>query len=94
MTKKDIFFNPIPSEVKKPVVVLDIQNIALKYGDNKVFACKGIQIAVTFFKVMGFKIMSFAPDYILDSDTVVKAKRAEVSVIVEPKFSPKSFQDA
>jgi hypothetical protein len=64
--------------VKKPVVVLDIQNIALRYGDNKIFACKGVQIAVNFFKVLEFKIMSFAPDYILDSDTVVKAKRAEV----------------
>ena len=73
-----MFFNPIPNETKRPSIVLDIQNIALKHGDNKIFSCKGVQIAVNYFQILGFKVISFAPEYILDSEKVLQTKRAEV----------------
>ena len=46
------------------MIVLDVQNIAMRYGDNQRFCCKGIRIVVDYFKSKGCEVIGFLPDYL------------------------------
>lgn len=61
--------------MEKPLIVLDVQNIAMRHGKDKVFSCKGIQLAVQYWMKNGHKVISFLPEYLFDYDEVGKNKR-------------------
>ncbi|ODM94127.1 putative ribonuclease ZC3H12C [Orchesella cincta] len=45
-------------------IVIDGSNIAMSHGNNKVFSCRGIKLAVDYFKTRGHKqITVFVPSY-------------------------------
>jgi hypothetical protein len=54
---------------------LDVQNIAMRHGKDKVFSCRGIQLAVRYWVKNGHKVISFLPEYLFDYEEVGKNKR-------------------
>ena len=54
------------SSYKHTTVVLDYQNIAMRHGKSEVFSCKGIRLAVNYFRKRGHDIIGFIPDYTMD----------------------------
>ena len=45
-------------------IVIDGSNLAMSHGNNKTFSCRGIQLAVDYFKQRGHKeITVFVPTY-------------------------------
>jgi hypothetical protein len=46
--------------------VLDVQNIAMRHGDSKSFNCKGILIAIEYWRAKGHELIGFLPDYVMD----------------------------
>jgi len=46
--------------------VLDVQNIAMRHGNNLTFNCIGIKIAIDYWKNKGHEVIGFAPDYLLN----------------------------
>ena len=50
---------------KKPLIVLDASNIAMRHGEQKnIYSTKGIKIAIDFFTKNGHQVISFLPDYL------------------------------
>ena len=67
----------IPVEKKKPLIILDASNIAMRHGDQK-FSTKGIQIAMDFFNKNGHDVISFLPEYFFrqkDPNSIINKKR-------------------
>lgn len=60
---------------EKPLIVLDAQNIAMRHGKDKVFSCRGIQIAVQYWVKNGHKVICFLPEYLFNYEEVGKNKR-------------------
>jgi hypothetical protein len=64
-------------------VVLDLPNIAMRHGEcnkgsgQKTFSCKGIEIAIQYYKSRGHQVLGFMPEYYLDKESVGKQKRAQ-----------------
>ena len=52
------------------MIVLDVQNIAMRHGLNKTFSCKGIEIALKYWQAIGHRVIGFLPDYLLDKEKV------------------------
>ncbi|XP_046560326.1 probable ribonuclease ZC3H12C [Haliotis rubra] len=44
-------------------IIIDGSNVAMFHGNNKVFSCKGIQIAVDYFLDRGHKVTVFVPEW-------------------------------
>jgi hypothetical protein len=59
---------------KKPLIVIDAQNVAMKHGRDKLFSVKGIQIAVNYWVKNGHKVVCFLPEYLFDYEQVNKRK--------------------
>ena len=51
---------------EKPLIVLDAQNVAMRHGQDKLFSCRGIQIAIQFWVKNGHKVLCFLPEYLFD----------------------------
>jgi hypothetical protein len=82
-TKVEDFFAQIDSQDQsrptqpreKPLIVLDVQNIAMRHGKDKVFSTKGIMIAVQYWVKNGHKVICFLPEYLFNYEEVSKNKR-------------------
>ena len=46
--------------------VLDVQNIAMRHGNNKSFNCKGIKIVIDYWQTKGHEVIGFLPDYLFN----------------------------
>eukprot|EP00826_Nyctotherus_ovalis_P038528 TRINITY_DN3613_c0_g1_i4.p1 TRINITY_DN3613_c0_g1~~TRINITY_DN3613_c0_g1_i4.p1 ORF type:complete len:668 (+),score=198.15 TRINITY_DN3613_c0_g1_i4:321-2324(+) len=55
----------------KPLIVVDVQNVAMKYG-NGTFVCKGIEIALDFWRNKQHKVVGFMPDYLVNEREIQK----------------------
>mmetsp|Transcript_20963 Transcript_20963/g.28209 ORF Transcript_20963/g.28209 Transcript_20963/m.28209 type:complete len:94 (+) Transcript_20963:1399-1680(+) len=55
-----------------PLMILDVQNIAMRYGNSKNFACAGIKVAIEYWVSRGHQVLGFLPDYLLWRDKIVK----------------------
>jgi hypothetical protein len=62
-----------------PLIVIDASNVAMKHGMNKNFSCKGIELAIQFYKVRGHRVVCFMPEYYLSYENVA-AKKAMLRV--------------
>eukprot|EP00479_Gromia_sphaerica_P007864 TRINITY_DN2796_c0_g1_i1.p1 TRINITY_DN2796_c0_g1~~TRINITY_DN2796_c0_g1_i1.p1 ORF type:complete len:306 (-),score=76.38 TRINITY_DN2796_c0_g1_i1:369-1286(-) len=60
-----------------PVVVLDAPNICMRHGNHRLFSTHGLVSAVTFWKLRGFKVVAFIPDFYLEYDTIAGKKRTK-----------------
>ena len=49
-------------------VVVDYQNVAMSYGKNKKFICRGIELCIQYWKSKGFSVVGFVPRYLLKED--------------------------
>lgn len=58
----------------KPLIVVDVQNVAMKYG-NGTFVCKGIEIALDFWRSKQHKVVGFMPDYLVSEREIQKLTR-------------------
>lgn len=56
--------------IGKPIIVIDAQNVAMRYGKNEKFTCEGITVAINFWKKHGHPVKAFAPEYLLDYEQV------------------------
>ena len=68
-------------------MILDVQNIAMRFGNSRTFACQGIKIAIEYWTSRGHKVLGFLPDYLLWREkilsqwqTLAKAKEDPASV--------------
>ena len=55
-----------------PLIILDVQNIAMRFGHNHKFVCKGIEIAIEYWQGRGNRVLGFLPDYLLHRDKIVE----------------------
>ena len=69
-----------------PLIILDVQNIAMRYGHNQKFLCKGIKIAVEYWMSRGHRVLGFLPDYLLYKEKIV----SQWDMIAKAKADPKS----
>ena len=71
----------------RPLIILDVQNIAMKHGRNQLFSTKGITVAVDYWRTNEHKVIGFLPDYLLDYEKVnqMKAERQYGAKIKEQK---------
>jgi len=61
-------------KIGKPLIVVDVQNIAMKYG-NGTFVCKGIEITLEFWKNRKHKVVGFIPDYLINDREIQRLIR-------------------
>ena len=66
--------NPLKKK-QKPLIVLDAQNVAMRHGKDQVFSCKGIQIAIQFWKKNGHEVICFLPEYLFNYKEVSQKKK-------------------
>jgi hypothetical protein len=59
----------------------------MRYGKNKEFIVKGIQITVEYWQKNGHKVLCFLPDYLLNYDEVNKKKKLVAMNVKEVKAS-------
>eukprot|EP00899_Mesostigma_viride_P026559 jgi/Mesvir1/7088/Mv09195-RA.1 len=52
------------------LIIVDAPNVAMRHGLKKKFSCRGIQIAVEYWRSRGIQALGFLPDYYLDYDAV------------------------
>lgn len=52
------------------MIVLDVQNIAMRHGNNKSFNCKGIKIVIDYWQAKGHEVIGFLPDYLFNKQEV------------------------
>lgn len=55
-----------------PLIVMDVQNIAMRFGLNEKFVCEGIKITIEYWTSRGHKVLGFLPDYLLRRDKILK----------------------
>ncbi len=55
-----------------PLVILDVQNIAMRYGHNLKFCCIGIKIAIDYWVSRGHRVLGFLPDYLLRRERILE----------------------
>lgn len=75
------------SSLKKPLVIVDAQNAAMRHGKNRIFSVKGIQIAIEYFKANGHEVICFMPEYLFNYEEVNQKKRMNAMNIKETKAS-------
>lgn len=51
------------------IVIVDYQNVAMSYGKNKKFMCKGIKLCINYWESKGFKVVGFVPRYVLQQSS-------------------------
>ncbi|KMS94068.1 hypothetical protein BVRB_025120, partial [Beta vulgaris subsp. vulgaris] len=57
------------------LVVLDLPNICMNHGRNRVFSCRGFALAVHYFQSRGLRVRAFVPEQCLDYEKVAMLKR-------------------
>eukprot|EP00903_Cladosiphon_okamuranus_P014164 g13163.t1 len=70
-----------------PLVVIDVPNVAMRHGLNKKFSCKGVQMAIEYFRTAGHRVLGFLPDYYLDLKRTNGLERAKKLGVAEVKAS-------
>jgi len=55
-----------------PLIILDVQNIAMRFGHNQKFCCLGIKIAIDYWTSRGHRVLGFLPDYLLWRDKILE----------------------
>ena len=55
-----------------PLIILDVQNIAMRYSHNKKFSCIGIKIAIDYWVSRGHRVLGFLPDYLLWREKILQ----------------------
>lgn len=68
------------SLAEKYLVVIDAPNVAMRHGLNKCFSCRGIALALDYFRTLGHRAIAFIPDYYLNYERAGELKRAQKSV--------------
>lgn len=58
-----------------PLIVIDAANVAMRHGMKQTFSCRGIQLAINFFRMAGHEVVSFLPDYYLDFERIGELRR-------------------
>mmetsp|Transcript_20154 Transcript_20154/g.33962 ORF Transcript_20154/g.33962 Transcript_20154/m.33962 type:complete len:1454 (+) Transcript_20154:116-4477(+) len=58
-----------------PLIVVDAPNVAMRHGLNAKFSCRGIQLALNFFRSAGHDVIAFLPDYYLNFERVGELRR-------------------
>ena len=61
----EVFSTPL-QKMEKPLIVLDVQNVAMRHGKDTFFSTKGIQIAIQWWEKNGHKVIGFLPEYLFD----------------------------
>mmetsp|Transcript_7395 Transcript_7395/g.6660 ORF Transcript_7395/g.6660 Transcript_7395/m.6660 type:complete len:167 (-) Transcript_7395:39-539(-) len=59
----------------------------MRYGSNKEFRVKGIQIVLQFFQKNGHQVIAFVPDYLLSYDRVIQKKKFNAMSMNEKKMA-------
>ena len=59
------------------MIVLDVQNIAMRHGNNKSFNCKGIKIVIDYWQAKGHEVIGFLPDYVMQRRRIEQRKDLE-----------------
>eukprot|EP00340_Litonotus_pictus_P002026 CAMPEP_0170527084 /NCGR_PEP_ID=MMETSP0209-20121228/12531_1 /TAXON_ID=665100 ORGANISM="Litonotus pictus, Strain P1" /NCGR_SAMPLE_ID=MMETSP0209 /ASSEMBLY_ACC=CAM_ASM_000301 /LENGTH=693 /DNA_ID=CAMNT_0010817355 /DNA_START=233 /DNA_END=2314 /DNA_ORIENTATION=+ len=52
----------------KPLILLDMSNIAMRHGNSERFSTKGIKICLEFFQRNGHEVNGFLPEYLFKKD--------------------------
>jgi hypothetical protein len=52
----------------KPLILLDMSNIAMRHGNSERFSTKGIKICMDFFIKNGHEVSGFLPEYLFKED--------------------------
>jgi hypothetical protein len=73
-----------------PLIVIDAPNVGMKHGRNKTFSCKGIKLAIQFYKVRGHRVVCFMPEYYLSYENV-SDKRRMLNAGMQHANTPKSL---
>jgi len=60
---------------KRPLIIIDAQNIAMRYGSNKTFKVQGIKIVADFFLRQGHTVIGFIPDYLVSQERILAKKK-------------------
>lgn len=68
-------------------MIVDASNVAMRYGKNKEFKVKGIQIAVEYWKKNGHQVLCFLPDYLFNYEEVNQKKKLAAMNLKEVKAS-------
>jgi hypothetical protein len=62
--------------------VLDVQNIAMRHGNNLTFSCQGIKAVIEYWTSRGHEVIGFLPDYLFDRDRIeAELKKANEPVV-------------
>ncbi|XXQ30571.1 RNase NYN domain-containing protein [Plasmodiophora brassicae] len=67
--------NRFSGPVDAPLVVLDVPNICMKHGKDRSFSCKGLALAVHYFRARGLRVHAFVPENCIDYEKVANLKR-------------------
>lgn len=77
----------VPRASALPLVVIDVPNVAMRHGLNKKFSCKGVQMAMEYFRTAGHRVLGFLPDYYLDEKRTNGLERAKRLGVAEVRAS-------
>ena len=69
------------------MIVVDASNAAMRYGKNKEFIVRGLQIVLEFWKKNGHQVICFLPDYLFNYEEVGKKKKAVALNVKDVKAS-------
>lgn len=65
----------------KPLILLDMSNIAMRHGNSEKFSTKGIKICLDFFVKNGHEVCGFLPEYLFRDDKDNKQTRMNRKII-------------
>jgi hypothetical protein len=68
---------PPASQKGEQLVVIDAPNVAMRHGLNKAFSCRGIALAMDYYRAAGHRVVGFLPDYYLSYERVGELRRAQ-----------------
>lgn len=71
-----------------PVIVIDAPNVAIKHGKGARFSCRGVALAIEYWRAAGHRCIAFLPEFHLKYDRVGKSKRAADLGLGESKHVP------
>lgn len=62
---------PMTQSTSLCLIVVDAANVAMRYGQNQKFSCKGIKIVMEFFKLRGHRVIAFLPVFMEYFDFII-----------------------
>ena len=66
----------------KPLILLDMSNIAMRHGNSEKFSTKGIKLCLDFFIKNGHEVSGFLPEYLFKDKEEQKTKSGQIRKIV------------